>query len=65
MEDQQSPGQGVPKSGLADLIRKIHINQRARGFAGRSAEEIEAGLNEGEAEYEEKMRKLRPQADSD
>jgi hypothetical protein len=31
-----------PKRGLADVIREIAAEQRARGFPGRSAEEIQA-----------------------
>ena len=34
-----SPG---PQRGLADVIREIAANQRARGFPGRSAEELRA-----------------------
>jgi hypothetical protein len=34
--------------GLAELIDSIHQNQLTRGFRGRSVEEIEAGLREGE-----------------
>lgn len=41
--------------GLAETIDAIRKEQQARGFAGRSAEEMEASLAEGEAEYESKV----------
>jgi hypothetical protein len=44
--------------GLANVIDEIRRDQQARGYQGRSAEEIEAGLREGEDEYERKMRAL-------
>jgi hypothetical protein len=44
--------------GLADVIDEIRRGQQARGFLGRTAEEIEAGLREGEDEYEQKMQSL-------
>jgi hypothetical protein len=47
--------------GLADVIDEIRHGQQARGFQGRSAEEIEAGLREGEEEYERRMQLLRSQ----
>ena len=53
-----APGQ----RGLADVIDEIRRDQQARGFQGRSAEEIEAGLREGEAEYEQRMQALRSQS---
>lgn len=37
---------GVPKRQLADVLRQIAADQRARGFVGRSAAEIEADLAE-------------------
>jgi hypothetical protein len=45
------PAQGVapPLSRLVDLIDEIHKNQKARRFQGRSEQEIDAGLREGEA----------------
>ncbi|HEX5272738.1 MAG TPA: hypothetical protein VFW33_19710 [Gemmataceae bacterium] len=47
---------GVPKQRrLVDVIDEIQRRQQARGFQGRGAEEIEAGLREGEEEYERKM----------
>jgi hypothetical protein len=50
--------------GLVDVIDEIRRGQQARGFQGRSAEEIEAGLREGEDEYERRMQALRSQATS-
>ena len=43
------------KRGLADVIDDIRRGQQARGFQGRSFQEIEAGLREGEDEYEQRM----------
>jgi hypothetical protein len=53
-----------PKRGLVDVIDETHQGQQARGFHGRSAEEIEAGLKEGEQEYEQKMQALLSQKTS-
>ncbi len=53
-----------PQRGLAAVIDEIHRGQQARGFQGRSAEEIEAGLREGEEEYERKMQALWAQTQS-
>jgi hypothetical protein len=50
--------------GLADVIDEIRRGQQARGFQGRSAEEIESGLREGEDEYEQKMQTLWSQTKS-
>ena len=47
------------KRGLADMIDEIRQGQQARGFQGRSAKEIEAGLREGEEEYDRRMEGLR------
>jgi hypothetical protein len=47
--------------GLADVIDEIRQSQQARGFQGRSAEEIETGLREGEDDYEQNMQALRSQ----
>jgi len=58
---QPVPAGSTRKRGLADVIDQIHREQRGRGFMGRSAEEIEAGLREGEEEYERKMEVLRSQ----
>ena len=57
------PVQAVPPSrrGLADVIDEIRRGQQARGFQGRSAQEIEAGLREGEDEYEQRMQAHQPQ----
>jgi hypothetical protein len=52
------------RRGLTDVIDEIRQGQQARGFQGRSAEEIEAGLQEGEAEYERRMQALRSQVGS-
>jgi hypothetical protein len=46
------------RRGLAEVIDEIRRGQQARGFQGRSGEEIEAGLREGENEYEMKMQAL-------
>jgi hypothetical protein len=56
---QSAPAGMPPQRGLAQVIDEIHQGQLARGFQGRSAEEIQAGLQEGEAEYERKMQALR------
>lgn len=50
---------GSPGQGLADVLDEIRRGQQARGFRGRSAEEIEAGLREGEDDYERRMQSLR------
>jgi hypothetical protein len=56
----QPASTGRPEQrGLADVIDEIRQGQQARGFPGRSAEEIEAGLHEGEEEYERRMQALR------
>jgi hypothetical protein len=61
----QPAGAGTPRRrGLADVIDEIRQDQQARGFQGRSAEEIEAGRREGEDEYERKMQTLRSQTPS-
>jgi hypothetical protein len=52
------------KSGLADVIDEIHRDQQARGFQGRSTQEIEATRQEGEAEYEQRMLGARGQTNS-
>jgi hypothetical protein len=61
---QPAPAGPVPRRGLAEVIDEIRQGQQARAFQGRSAEEIEAGLREGEAEYEKKMQALRSQTGS-
>ena len=51
---------GTPRQrGLADVIDEIRQGQQARGFQGRSAEAIQAGLREGDDEYERRMQALR------
>jgi len=56
---------GTPnRRGLADVIDEIRQGQQARGFQGRSADEIEAGLREGDDEYEQRMQALRSQTNS-
>jgi hypothetical protein len=57
------PVQAIPPSsrGLADVIDEIRRGQQARGFQGRSAQEIEAGLREGEDEYERRMLDHQPE----
>jgi hypothetical protein len=47
--------------GLADVLDEIHQGQRLRSFQGRSADEIQTGLREGEDDYEEKVQALRSQ----
>ncbi len=54
----------TPRRSLADIIDQIRQEQQARGFQGRSAEEIEAGLREGEDEYEQRVQTLRSQTKS-
>ena len=53
-----------PRHGLADVIDEIRQGQQARGFQGRSTQEIEAGLREGEEEYEQRMQALRSETTS-
>lgn len=50
--------------GLAEVIDEIRQSQQARGFLGRTGEEIDAGRREGEAEYEGSMQALRSQTTS-
>ncbi len=58
---RQTPASPHRQRTLADVIDKIQRGQQARGYQGRSAEEIEAGLREGEEEYERKVQALRDQ----
>jgi hypothetical protein len=51
----------TPWRTLMDVMDEIRRRQKARGFQGRSAEEIDAGLQEGEAEYEQRMQALQAQ----
>src|SRR5690242_6262458 len=50
--------------GLTEVIDEIRQGQQARGFQGRSAPEIEAGLREGEDEYEQRTQALQSQTKS-
>ena len=52
------PVEPVRRRGLADVIREIAANQRARGFLGRSSEEIQAERDAYMAEDEERDRML-------
>ncbi len=61
---QPAPARPTPKRGLADVIDEIRQGQQARGFQGRSAQDIEAGLREGEDEYEQRMQALQSQTKS-
>lgn len=54
---QPLPAGGQPK-GLADVIDSIRQNQQARGYQGRSAQDINAARQDGEADYEQRMRTL-------
>lgn len=47
-----------PKRSLADVIREIAVDQRARGFVGRTDEEIQAELAMSEVEESERDREL-------
>ncbi len=49
---------GSPRRGLADVVREIAAEQRARGFVGRSEEEIAAERAANLAEDEERDRVL-------
>ena len=50
---------GTARRSLAGVIDDIHHSQQARGFVGRTADEIDAGLREGEDAYEQKVNALR------
>jgi hypothetical protein len=47
-----------PQRGLADVIREIAAEQRARGFPGRSADELRAEDDALQAEDAERDREL-------
>ena len=47
-----------PQRGLADVVREIAADQRARGFPGRSAEELRAEDDARQAEDAERDREL-------
>ena len=49
---------GGPQYSLADVVREIAAEQRAHGFTGRSAEEIQAEDDAGAAEDAERDREL-------
>ncbi|HEV3344430.1 MAG TPA: hypothetical protein VG125_28900 [Pirellulales bacterium] len=49
-------------TGLADVIDEIREGQRLRGFQGRTAEEIDTALQEGEDAYEQRINSLRGDA---
>lgn len=61
---QSAPANMPRQRGLADVIDEIRQSQQARGFQGRSAQEIEAMRREGEAEYERRVQALRSQTKS-
>ena len=61
---QPAPTSATTKGGLADVIDEIRKGQQARGYQGRSAEEIEAVRQEGEAEYEKRTQTLQSQTKS-
>lgn len=52
------------RRGLVDVMDEIRQCQQARGFQGRSAQDIEAGLREGEDEHEQRMQTLQSQTRS-
>ena len=51
-------GAPAPRRSLADVIDEIAADQRARGFPGRSAAEIQADDEARQAEDEERDREL-------
>ena len=61
---QPAPTAKSTTGGLAGLIDEIQKGQRARALQGRSAEDIEAVRQEGEAEYEKRMETLRSQTNA-
>jgi hypothetical protein len=58
---QPAQARASPKRGMAEVIDEIRQGQQARGFHGRSAQDIEASLKEGEDEYEQRMQALQSQ----
>ncbi len=50
---------GTQPHGLTEILDDIHRGQQERGFVGRSLEEIDAALREGEEEYEQRMEDAR------
>lgn len=61
---QSAQGGVCTKRGLAEVIDEIRQGQQARGFIGRTAEEIQAGLRESEEEYEQRMGLVQTQTKS-
>ena len=61
---QAVPASSRPQRTLAGVLDDIHCKQQARGFQGRSAQEIEAGLKESEDDYEQRMQALWSQTKS-
>ena len=61
---QPAQASTTSRRGLADVIDEIRQGQQARGFQGRSAQDIETGLREGEDEYEQRMQALQSQTKS-
>jgi hypothetical protein len=60
------PAQPTPRGrSLARTVEEIRQEQQARGFQGRTVEEIEADLSAGEDDYEQRMQDLRTPASSD
>jgi hypothetical protein len=47
-----------PRRGLADVVREIAAEQRARGYPGRSAAEVRADEDARQAEDDERDREL-------
>jgi hypothetical protein len=56
---QPVPSATASTPGLAGVIDDIRRRQQARGFQGRSAQDIEAQRQEGEASYEQRTQALR------
>jgi hypothetical protein len=56
---KQQQATQAPTGSLAALIDEIRRGQQARGYPGRSAEEIEAVRQEGEADYERRIQSAR------
>jgi hypothetical protein len=60
----QQQSNNAATAGLAEVIDEIHRGQQARAYQGRSAEEIDAVRQEGEADYEKRMNEMRPSDNS-
>lgn len=52
----------APRRRLVDVIDAIHQAQQTRPFQPRSVEEIDAGLREGEDDYDRKLQAARTAA---